>query len=77
VLASLEVTGLDAVSKLDLLLRGQERHFVDLVEIGLQAAFVGNGSSPLGSAARVMRAQDDESDGWEAVLDATQPGLVA
>jgi hypothetical protein len=46
VLASLEVTGLDAVSKLDLLLRGQERYFVDLVEIGLQAAFVGNGSSP-------------------------------
>jgi len=47
VLARGEVAALDAAAELELLLRVEERNLVDLVEIGLQAAFGGNGGAPV------------------------------
>jgi hypothetical protein len=46
VLAGFEITGLDPASQRELLLGAQERDLVDLLEIGLEAAFGGNGWAP-------------------------------
>jgi hypothetical protein len=43
VLARSQVTILDASAQIALFLGGEQRDFVDLLEIGLQASFGGNG----------------------------------
>jgi len=46
VLAGGKVTGLDAAAQGQLLLRGEQGDFVDLLKVGLQAAFGGNSGAP-------------------------------
>jgi len=49
VLARGQVSGLDATPQLAFLLGGQERDLVDLEQVGLEAAFGGNGGASRGS----------------------------
>jgi hypothetical protein len=46
VLTRAQVSGLDAATQLLLLIGSEQRNFVDLLEIGLQAAFGGNDCLP-------------------------------